>query len=156
LAIATIFMTNYNFYSPDNEIELTEAREALVDSYLNQRDTSYDDLVAHLERLGGKIAFHDSEKLTELTAEYSVGTLVRFSEKNIPSDYQSGTLTDDAFLVPLSSIDRPQNIYRPHLCATIQNDHAIVNTLLFPIAKRSDGHLEVVGLRPYSNGQAVS
>ncbi|HEV7952351.1 MAG TPA: hypothetical protein VGO98_03165, partial [Candidatus Saccharimonadales bacterium] len=61
--------------------------------------------------------------------------------------YQSGTLTEDTFLVPLANIDRPQNIYRPQLCATIQDSHGMVDTLLFPIRKHSDGKLEVTGIR---------
>lgn len=145
-------MTNYEFPNDDNEIELALARDELVDSYLNERDIAYDELVAELEQLGGRLIFHDSERLAQIVGTFPAGTSVEFSEQSIPGQYQAGIITEDPFLVPLASIDRPQNVYRPQLCATIQDTHGVIDTLLFPIAKRSDDRMEVVGLRINQSG----
>jgi hypothetical protein len=140
-------MTNYERSNDDNEIKQALVRDELVDHYLNERDMSYDELVAELERLGGRLIFHDSERLAQITGTFPGGTTVEFSEQSIPGQYQAGIIIEDTFLVPLANIDRPQNIYRPQLCATIQDEHGAIDTLLFPIAKRSDDRIEVTGLR---------
>jgi hypothetical protein len=140
-------MTNYEHANDDDEIEQSLERDELVDRYLNERDMSYDELVAELEKLGGRLVFHDSERLAQITSIFPAGTSVEFSEQSIPGQYQAGIITEDTFLVPLVSIDRSQNLYRPQLCATIQDELGVIDTLLFPIAKRSDDRIEVTGLR---------
>jgi hypothetical protein len=149
-------MTNYEYTSSNDNIEQADEREALVDHYLNERDLSYDGLINQLENLGGRLAFHDTEQLPQIPAAFTAGTTVAFSERLIPGDYQIGTLTEDTFLVPLASIDHPQNLYRPQLCATIQDTQGTIDALLFPIAKRSDGTFEVRGIKIYSNGLPAS
>lgn len=144
-------MTNYEFHlPPDDDIDQPDERDELVDRYLDERAVSYDELISQLEKLGGKLVFHDSEQLTQISAAFLAGATVEFSEPYGLPSYQPGTLTEDTLLVPLANIDRPQNLYRPHLCATIQDIHGTVDTLLFPIAKRSDGKLEVRGIQIYS------
>lgn len=143
-------MTNYEYNKSDNDIEQAIERDELVDRYLNERDISYDELIALLEQHGGRLVFHDSVQLAQITAAFPLGTAVEFSEQQIPGDYQSGTIIEGCFLVPLASIDRPQNIYRPQLCATIQDAHGTVDTLLFPIRKHSNGELGVSGIQVYS------
>lgn len=140
-------MNNYESYPPDDDIEQLIEREEILNHYLNVRDLSYDELIGRLEKYGGKIAFHDSERLIEICSTFTAGTIVEFSEQQIPGDYQSGILVDDAFLLPLSTIDRPQNIYRPQLCATIQDHNGVIDTLLFPIRRRSDDTYIAAGLK---------
>lgn len=144
-------MTDPEYYSPDNEIRQALERDETVHQYLETRSLSYDGLIDNLQKLGGRVLFHNSEQLAQIANVFTAGKTVEFSELDIPSDYQTGTLLEDSFIVPLSSIDRPQNLYRPQLCATIQNNDGIVDTLLFPLAKNSDGTITVLGIRPHTS-----
>lgn len=140
-------MKNAEYPTSDDDIRHAIEREELIDHYLSSGDLSYDTVISQLEERGGQILFHDSERLSQLAAGFPAGVTVMFSEQNIPDTWHIGILTEDAFLVPVSSIDRPQNLYRPHLCVTIQDERGIVDTLLFPIAKRSDDSIETIGVK---------
>jgi hypothetical protein len=140
-------MTNHEYPTNDDEIEHAILRDELVDHYLNERHISYGELLAQLHSLGGNVIFHDDEQLTAIAAMYSAETKVEFSERAVPDEYQPGIVTEDSFLVPVARIDRPQEVYRPHLCLTIKNISGVVDTLLLPIAKRSDERYEVIGVR---------
>jgi hypothetical protein len=146
LDIITISMMNSEYFTPHDDIEQSIEREELIDHYLDQRDISYEELIDQLEKHGGKLAFHDSEQLAQLQASFTAGTRVEFSEQHFPSEYQPGVLMEDTFLVPFANIDRQPALYRPHLCATIQDDRGIIDVLLLAVAKRSNGTLEVNGL----------
>ncbi len=146
LVIPTTTMMNPEYFTPHDDIEQTIERDELIDRYLDQRDMPYEALIDQLEKHGGRLVFHDSEQLAQLCAAFPASTVVEFSEQQFPSEYQPGILVEDAFLVPFANIDHQPTLYRPHLCATIQDSHGTVDTLLFPVARRSSGRLEVSGL----------
>ncbi len=145
-----------NYESPiDNVIANELAREELIERYLDAYEHSYDSLVAKLKELGARLVLDDSERLLQLSAYFEAGVTVMFSEQQLPGGYQPGTIIEDSFLVPVSTIDRPHHLYRPHLCATIQDTHGVVDTLLFPVAMRSSGVYEVMGLRRDDNNRKI-
>lgn len=143
-------MMNHEYPLPpddsEQEIEQEIEREELVERYLDERDMLYEELIDQLKKHGGEIAFHDAEQLAQLCATFSTGAVVEFSELQVPGDYQTGTIAEDSFLVPHAR-DRQPKVYRPYLCITIQDAHGVVDVVLYPIAQRSSGRLEVGGLR---------
>lgn len=132
---------------PHDDAEQSVERDELIDHYLEQRDYSYDELIDKVREHGGQIAFHDSERLAQLCAAFVAGTSVVFSEQQVPGEYQPGILTEDAFLVPFANIDHQPALYRPRVCATIQNVEGATDTLLFPVVRHSDGSYGVGGLK---------
>lgn len=140
-------MTNPEFFSLNNDPSLADERDELIDRYLVERDSSYEELVEKLAEYDGCVAFHDSEQLDRLCATYPAGTKVEFSEQVTPGGFQLGIIVEDTFMVPFANSHRERNLYRPYLCATIQNTDGVVDTLLLPVSKRSDGRFEVLGLR---------
>ena len=141
-------MTSHEYHLPsDDDIEQEIEREELVEHYLDERDMSYEELIDQLKKLGGEIAFHDSEQLARLCASFSTGVKVEFSELQIPGDYQPGTITEDSFLVPHANMGRQPKTYRPYICVTIQDTQGTIDVVLYPVAQRSTGRLEVGGLR---------
>ena len=140
-------MTNPEYSSYHHDPWLADEREALIDRYLVERDMSYEELMEKLAEYDGRMAFHDSEQLDRLCAAYPAGTKVEFSEQVTAGSYQPGIILEDTFMVPFANPDHERNLYRPYLCATIQNIEGVVDTLLLPVSKRSDGRLDVSGLR---------
>ena len=144
-------MNSYESFSPNNDPWLADERDELIDRYLIERDSSYEELVEKLAGYDGRVAFHDSEQLDRLCATYPAGTKVEFSEQVTPGSFQPGIIVEDTFMVPFANPDHERNLYRPHLCATIQNFDGVVDVLLLPVSKRSDGRLDVLGLRPLAD-----
>ena len=140
-------MNNHESFSPNNDPWLADEREQLVDRYIDERDMSYEELMEKLAEYDGRVAFHDSEQLDRLCATYPAGTKVEFSEQVAEDSFQPGVIVEDTFMVPFANPDHERNLYRPYLCATIQNLEGVVDTLLLPVSKRSDGRLDVSGLR---------
>ena len=140
-------MTNPEFSSYHDDLEFADERDELIDQYLVERDMSYEELMEKLAEYNGRIAFHDSEQLDRLCVVYPTGTKVEFSEQVTAGSFQPGIIVEDTFMVAFANPDHERNLYRPYLCATIQNIEGVVDTLLLPVSKRSDGRFDVSGLR---------